>query len=301
MSVKLIEAAGAAVLRDGPNGREVLIIHRPRYDDWALPKGKLEPGETAPGAAAREVAEETSYKIRLLAPLDRSSHRLTKSSDKIVDWWRGFAVDSFAAPADIDDPLDGPPEVDQVSWLGLGEAADWLSYDQDRAVIEQAASQPFTTPLILVRHAKAINRKDWDGTEAARPLRARGRVQSRQLIPLFDAYGVAELITSPWRRCAATLQPYALQSKISSQQLSILNEEEGSADPDAVVAAMDAIVERSVVEHRPIAICGHRPVLPTMFAGLGLPDRVVSTAECVVVHLTDAGEVHAVETHRPRA
>ncbi|QDP98238.1 NUDIX domain-containing protein [Microlunatus elymi] len=299
--MKIIQAAGAAVLRDGPHGREVLIIHRPRYDDWTLPKGKLEPFETFPEGAVREVAEEASSWIRLLSPLDRTSHLLSESAEKIVAWWRADAIGPTDGQVKINISKDGLPEVDEVRWCGMAEAAARLSYAQDRSVVEQAANQPYTTPLIVVRHAKAINRKDWDGTEADRPLRARGRVQARRLAPLLSAYGVQELVTSPWRRCAATVQPYALAHKIKSEQLPILSEAEGSADPDAVAATMRRIAERAVVEHRPIAVCGHRPVLPTMFAALELPERAVSTAECVVVHLTDTGAVHAVETHRPLA
>ena len=310
--MKHIEAAGAVVLRDTSDGQEVLVVHRPRYDDWSLPKGKLDPGETLPQAAVREVAEETGTKIRLLAPLDRIGYRVG-SAAKQVSWWRGLTSAVVPDPPgraergdddhDDDDHQDSDavPEVDQISWLSPAEADKRLNYDQDRFVLAQAAAQPITTPLIVVRHAKAINRKDWDGTDAGRPLRPRGRMQSRRLAPLLDAYGVAELITSPWQRCVATLQPYALQHRIRSVTLPILNEDEGSDDPTGVAAAMDEMRERAVVEHRPIAVCGHRPVLPHMLSALDLPERALSTAECVVVHLTDTAEVHAVELHRPRA
>jgi 8-oxo-dGTP diphosphatase len=301
--VKTIEAAGAVVLRAAGDGaREVLAVHRPRYQDWSLPKGKLEPGESLPAAAVREVAEETAHSIRLMSPLDDSRHRSSKSAEKRVSWWHGLAV--AEAPVELGDPEhpvdESSLEVDQVAWLSLTEAAERLSYQQDRELLAQAAEQPTTTPLIVVRHAKAVSRKDWDGSDPDRPLRARGRVQSRRLVPLLAAYGVQELITSPWLRCAATLQPYSLEAKIRSTALPILNEEEGSDDPDGVAAAIEELRERAVVGHRPIAICGHRPVLPHMLAALDLPARPLATAECVVVHLTDTGEVHAVERHRPR-
>jgi 8-oxo-dGTP diphosphatase len=301
--VKTIEAAGAVVLRPGADGgREVLVVHRPRYDDWSLPKGKVEPCESLPGAAVREVAEETGHSVRLLSPLDRLSYRTSKSAEKQVSWWHGLSVAEVPPTAGDDHPGDrAAPEVDQVSWLPLDRAADDLSYGQDRRLVDQAALQPTTTPLIIIRHAKAISRKDWDGKEPQRPLRPRGRVQSRRLVGMLAAYGVQELISSPWARCAATLQPYALQTRTNVTTLSILNEEEGSDDPDGVAATMDDLRERAVVEHRPIAVCGHRPVLPHMLAALDLPDRPLSTAECVVVHLTDTGAVHAVERHRPRA
>ncbi len=301
--MRTIEAAGAVVLRSGADRRrEVLVVHRPRYDDWSLPKGKLDPDEELPAAAVREVVEETGQPVRLLSPLDRHSYRSAKSVHKQVCWWIGHPVgDPDPTPAGHRRPDDGSqPEVDEVAWLPVELAADRLSYDQDRKLVDQAAEQPVTTPLIVVRHAKAVNRKDWDGDDRDRPLRARGRVQSRRLVPLLAAYGVQQLISSPWARCASTLQPYALQARVAVTTLAILNEEQGCDDPDGVAATMDELRELAVVEHRPIAVCGHRPVLPHMLTALDLPDHPLGTAECVVVHLTDTGQVHAVERHRPR-
>lgn len=305
--MRVIEAAGAVVLRRGADGgREVLVVHRPRYDDWSLPKGKVDPDEAVPATAVREVAEETGQTVRLLTPLDRHSYGSSKSAHKQVSWWIGHPVgEPDPLPAGHRPPEGGkrdrrPPEIDEVAWLPLEVATDRLSYDQDHKLVDQAAEQPVTTPLIVVRHAKAINRKDWDGDDADRPLRARGRVQSRRLVPLLTAYGVQQLISSPWTRCANTLQPYSLQARIAVTTLPILNEEQGCDDPDGVAATMDELRELAVVEHRPIAVCGHRPVLPHMLSALDLPDRPLGTAECVVVHLTDTGEVHAVEHHRPR-
>jgi 8-oxo-dGTP diphosphatase len=302
--MKIIEAAGAAVLRDGPKGRpEVLLVHRPKYDDWSLPKGKIEPGELLPTTAVREVGEEARTLVSLRAPLDRSTRKNGKSSEKHVSWWRGVAVDRPPLPPELpdEDGSDGTPEVDEVSWMSVKRARKRLSYDQDRDVLDQALEQPVTTPLVLVRHAKAINRKDWAGSDAARPLRPRGRVQSRRLMPLLAAYGVEQLYSSPWQRCVGTLQPYSLHTKIPTVRLPILNEDEGSDDPDGVGVAIDRLREETVVRRSPAVICGHRPVLPHMLAALDLPVRPLATAECVVVHLTDTAEVHAVEYHRPRA
>ncbi|WP_195908930.1 NUDIX domain-containing protein [Microlunatus sp. Gsoil 973] len=302
--MRVIEAAGAVVLRRTGDATEALVVHRPRYDDWSLPKGKLEPGEISPTAAVREVLEETGTHIRLQAPLDATSYLTPKSAEKTVSWWRGTVLDDHQVRASAHDDEDRYPEiseVDDVAWLSIDEAADRLHYDLDRTTLDQAMEQPVTTPLIIVRHAKAINRKDWHGTDPDRPLRPRGRVQSRQLINILGAYGIRELYTSPWLRCTATLQPYALDARLSSTALAILNEELGADDPAGVSEAMDGLRERAVVEHRPIAVCGHRPVLPAMLAALDVPDRPLTTAECVVVHLTDTAAVHAVEFHRPLA
>lgn len=301
--MRVIQAAGAVVLRHSDDGVEVLAVHRPRYDDWSLPKGKLEAGETAPAAAVREVTEETGLRVRLQSPLDSFSYRTAKGAEKMVSWWRGSVIGDPRPRSACDEADDHPDklEVDEVGWLSIDEADNRLDYELDRKLLGQALQQPVTTPLIIVRHAKAINRKDWHGTDPDRPLRPRGRVQSRQLIGVLGSYGVGELYTSPWLRCTATLQPYALDSRLSSTALAILNEEEGADNPAGVAEAMDRLRERAVVEHRPIAVCGHRPVLPHMLAALDVPDRELATAECVVVHLTDTAAVHAVEFHRPLA
>ena len=293
----IIEAAGGVVLRR-PADRtcEVLVVHRPKYDDWSLPKGKLEPNETPAEAAVREVEEEASLKINLSAPLDRISYPIADDNRKQVWWWTSRHDSAEASIA-----FRPSKEVDQVAWLPVTEAADRLSYRQDREVLTQALDQPRTTPLIIVRHSKAINRKDWDGSDAARPLRARGRMQSRRLIPLLGAYGIRELITSPWLRCFATMQPYALNEGITQTRLGILSEDEAAADPDAVTAAIDEIRERCVIDRTPTAICCHRPVLPDILRGLDLPPQTLTTAECLILHLTDTAEVHAVERQRPLA
>lgn len=290
------------MLRRSHDAVEVLAVHRPRYDDWSLPKGKLEAGETSPAAAVREVTEETSLRIRLQSPLDSFTYRTAKGAEKTVSWWRGSVVGDPRPKRIYDDVLEDHrelPEVDEVEWLSIDDADNRLDYELDRKLLGQALEQPTTTPLIIIRHAKAISRKDWHGTDPDRPLRPRGRVQSRQLIGVLGSYGVSELYTSPWLRCTATLQPYALDSRLSSTALAILNEEEGSDDPDGVAEAMDLLRERAVKGHLPIAVCGHRPVLPHMLSALDVPERALATAECVVVHLTDTAEVHAVEFHRP--
>lgn len=299
----MVEAAGAVVLRAGADGeQQVLVVHRPRYDDWSLPKGKLELGEIPPVAARREVFEEASTLINLRAPLDQIRYPTKKATEKVVSWWRAVATEipDGDAPTELRES-GGVIEVDELAWLPLEAATERLDYEADRELVLQAVEQPTTTPLILLRHAKAVNRKDWDGKDADRPLRARGRVQSRRLVPLLEAYGIRELITSPWARCATTMRPYAVQHRIRQTELDVLNEEQAEQDPDAVVAATARIAEQAVVDHRPAAICGHRPMMKHLLRALDIPDRPFATAECLVAHLTDTGEVHAIEMHRPRA
>jgi 8-oxo-dGTP diphosphatase len=104
------------------------VIHRPRYDDWSLPKGKLDPGESFEDGAVREVLEETGVRGRIVAELDPTSYVDRKGRDKLVRWYRM----ALEAEPDAFVPND---EVDELRWLTPAEARDVLTYDHDRALI----------------------------------------------------------------------------------------------------------------------------------------------------------------------
>lgn len=288
---KIVHAGGAVVLREHDGRREVAIVHRRKYNDWSLPKGKTENGETVPVAAVRELWEEAAARVRLGTPLDRTVYALDKDTRKHVAWWVGIAHEVHKRAPDR--------EIDMVSWLPIKLALKRLSYKEDRALVEQALDQPPTTPLIIVRHAKAMDRKDWTHPDQGRPLRAAGRVQARRLVPLLAAYGVVDLVSSSSSRCLSTVLPYAQRYAIEPEREPRLTEEEGTGDAEAVAAVLERVRERVVLSGRPAAVCGHRPVLPHMLAALDIPDRPMATAECLVAHLTSTGEVHALERHRP--
>jgi 8-oxo-dGTP diphosphatase len=120
-----VHAAGGLVVRD--DGR-IAVIHRPRYDDWSLPKGKLDPGESFEDAARREVEEETGVRARIVGELDPARYVDNKGRDKLVRWYR-MALDG--EPADFV-PND---EVDELRWLTPDEALALLRYDHDRALL----------------------------------------------------------------------------------------------------------------------------------------------------------------------
>jgi 8-oxo-dGTP diphosphatase len=122
-----VEAAGGLVTRPGRAGAEVLVVHRPRYDDWSLPKGKLDPGESHAEAARREVEEESGWQCELGAELPDVRYRDRRGRPKHVRYWRMTPIrfTSFT-------PND---EVDEALWLSIPEAATLLSYDADRQLL----------------------------------------------------------------------------------------------------------------------------------------------------------------------
>ena len=122
----MIRAAGGLVVRDG----SVLLVHRPRYDDWTFPKGKAEPGEDDDACALREVREETGFDCELLDELARTEYVDAKGRPKRVRWWRMLPIDGAFEPNN---------EVDEIRWLDPAGAAALLSYERDLALLEAVA------------------------------------------------------------------------------------------------------------------------------------------------------------------
>lgn len=281
-----VVAAGAVVLRRGGGGHEVLLVHRPKYDDWSFPKGKLDRGELAPVAAVREVGEETGLAVRLGRPLDDQLYVVQGGRAKVVHYW-------VARPLDGDDvsAYVANREIDEVTWVPVEEAAALLSYSRDRATLEQALKRRRrTATLVVLRHARARSRQRWRADDRFRPLLKVGEHQADRLVPLLAAYDVTRLVSSSSTRCVTTLVPYADATGRRVVTDDGLSEEKATQEgiAERVGALLDA-AKRTVV-------CSHRPVLPAVFAALGLDDPHLEPGEMVVVHHR-RGKVLETERH----
>lgn len=289
---KQTTAAGCVVLRPGQGEEpEVLLVHRPRYDDWSLPKGKIRADESLPGCAARETTEETGVAVQLGVPVGRISYPIGGGT-KTVYYWRARAVKNGRH--------EPGAEVDRIEWVPVTDALHRITYLDERPLVHQALAQPDTTPLLVVRHAKAMLRSNWSKRDQARPLDERGRRQSILLVPLLEAYRVQRLASSTSVRCTRTLQPYAKAHRLEVEGWTTLSEEQAVQDTRAVSTLMERFVKQTVGAGEPMAVCGHRPVLPTMLEALGVPSRALKPGAVLVAHLGADAEVVAVEIHKPR-
>lgn len=262
-----VQAAGALVWRVRTGRLQVALVHRPRYRDWSWPKGKLEPGERVEEAAIREVAEETGLEVVLGIPLPGLTYPVN-GRPKQVHYWAAQVAgrhDGPALHARPPVPLAPRTEIDRWAWFDVTDAAARLTRRSDLEpldvlVAEFAANRLDTRALVVLRHARARKRWAWDGNEATRPLTPTGQRQAQALVPLLSAFGVGHLVTSPWERCARTLQPYAEATGLEPVAPDLLTEEAHDDSP----ARVAQLVANLMAFPGDVVLCTHRPVLPTV-------------------------------------
>ena len=197
-----VRAAGGVLYRPAGDGIEVCLVHRPRYDDWALPKGKLDGAEHPMAGAVREVAEETGCAGVPCLRLPTLAYDLPDGTPKTVDFW----LMRLASEG----PVVDTAEVDELAWLSPAAARERLSYDDERAVLDRAAALPPVTSVVaVVRHAHAGERKEWKGNDALRPIDERGRQQSERIGAVLSLLRPERLIAATPLRCKQTLEPLA--------------------------------------------------------------------------------------------
>ena len=322
-----MRAAGALVWREKGGDLQVLLVHRPRYDDWSFPKGKLESGESLCACAVREVAEETGAQVRLEQPLETVRYRLGDGTRKEVRYWAARELDrgspALAARGRI--PRASRSEIDGVQWMGVKEARKRLDHAIDRDLLGSLVDlweddKLDTWTLVLVRHARAVKRSGWnrpkkrtaEQDEATRPLTGdHGRARARALAPILAAYGVGRAISSPWRRCCDTMAPYCRAAGLKLELEPAITEHAHATAPKAT----RKVVERALrMREGPVALCTHRPVLPAVMDVVAeyapgkllrsVPNRDpwLKTGEIMVIHMARRphGKIRAVAIEKQR-
>lgn len=261
---KTIWAAGGVLWRPRENnGVEIGVIHRPRYDDWTLPKGKLESDETLMMTAVREIGEETGYRVRLGRYLRDVGYDIS-SGRKRVRYWSARAVGGDFADNH---------EVDEMEWLGIDAAERLLSYSQDRRVLREFTRLPADLDtLLLVRHAKAGSRSRYRGDDRLRPLDAEGRAQADALSVMLPAFGTTEIHSADRTRCEQTVAPTAQALGVPIISEPALSEEAFRDDP---VAAQRRIVDLAANSGAIVrTVCSQGKVIPPLMEWWSTRDGV---------------------------
>ena len=288
-----IEAAGGVLWRpaaDG-SGAEICIVHRPKYDDNSVPKGKLGKGEHILIAAAREVTEETGYTLVIGPPLPEMSY-LKDGVPKRVRFWSMRAVSGEFAPND---------EVDRIMWVSPAQALTLLTVGRDPSVVEAfAADTTPTVALVIVRHASAGDPTAWDGDDRDRPLDDVGHQQAAAIAEIFSLYGITHVLSADVLRCIETVKPFADTAAITVDSEPLLSDGGFAQSPAAAVQRLLDMAESG----QATALCSQGTVIPSVVTSLcasyGFPPPKVPDlrkGESWVVHLA-VGERRIVSMER---
>ncbi|HWF30328.1 MAG TPA: NUDIX hydrolase [Mycobacterium sp.] len=255
---RIVYAAGAVLWRQGSADSadpelEIALIHRPRYDDWSLPKGKVDPGETAPVAAAREVFEETGQHAVLGRRLDMVSYPIEQGVKKVY-YWAARATGGQFTPG---------KEVDELVWLPVADAIKKLDYAHDRKMLRHFSKQPANTHTVLVvRHGTAGRKSRFSGDDTKRPLDKRGRAQAEALVAQLIVFGATDVYAADRLRCHQTVEPLAEELGVAIQNEPTLTEESYTKNPKR---GRHRVMDIAAKEGTPV-ICTQGKVIPDLIA-----------------------------------
>ena len=257
----IIRAAGGVLWTDGTDTPLVAVVHRPRYDDWSLPKGKRASGEHLIQTATREVAEETGFAAVVGQRLPSQQYEVL-DGDKTVDWWAMRAAGGAFRPGN---------EVDQLRWLSAAGATPLLTYDRDRLVLGAFGTAPIPSAFVLlVRHAKAGNRAAWSGDDRLRPLDSAGAKQARRLAEILPMWAPERVASADRLRCTQTVAPLAAALELSVELEPAASEEAFQADPDTAIARIRGLAKLGGAS----VLCSQGGAIPAAVSMLAAADGV---------------------------
>jgi len=249
-----IWAAGCVVARRNKKGKaRYLIVHRPHYDDWTLPKGKLDKGESFLDAALREVREETGIvgkRPRFIGSIGYITHA---GNAKVVRWWLTTVKRGAFKP-------NG--EVDEVKWVSHRKGLERLTFRNDRRVLNRAHdmyNERSAGTIYLVRHASAGIRSETDTSDWKRPLDGKGKKQTKEIRDLLMAHPISRISSSNYTRCMTTVSPFAKRLGVPVEAEAALVE---GTHPHRVVKLISDLQSESAV------LCSHGDVISDLIGHL---------------------------------
>ena len=312
MTDSAVYAAGAVVWRVVEGKVRILLIHRTKYRDITLPKGKVDPGEMLAQTAAREVEEETGIRVHLGVPVGVSRYYMREKRQKIVHYWAAEATeDAIRASTFVPNG-----EIAALEWVTLKKARTLLSYPIDVEILDEFIALAEhgaldSVPLVVLRHAQAVPRKAWDGPDASRPLTAHGKTQAKAIAGALASFGVRKVVTSDAVRCVETVRPLAKLIGAKKTKTGLISQDAWGAG----TADVRAVVGKRVRLRTPAVLCSHRPVLPTLLSEIALATGTIpgsylgdaadlEPAGFSIAHLSAShpgSGIIAIETHEPKA
>jgi len=277
-----IIAAGSVVWRRNLSDEvEVAFVHRIKYNDWSLPKGKREGDEPLIATAYRETVEETGFAVRFGPCLGSVSYQVG-DLPKTVTYWSARFLSQDSSP--------NPLEVDQVKWVRISEIENFITRTLDREIITRFLSIDLDTkPLILLRHAKAIEREDWAGEDTDRPLSSLGERQAKRMTINFQPFAVEEIHTSSAVRCYESITPMARALNIDVFFTDSLSEDVYTKGKERPIK----YVHRLLVNDYSTLVCSHNPILPEVISSF--VDKFGVEVDKVKLEPGDAWVAHHIE------
>lgn len=285
-----VSAAGGVVWRPGERTKpEVALIHRPRYDDWTLPKGKLHAGESPLAGAVREVGEEIGAAVAVSRRLARVRYPFGAGRKEVSYWVMRYLGGAFTAG----------DEVDDVVWLTPGKARKQVTYEVDRTVLADFAAAPVPdSVVVLVRHAKAGKRSDWSGDDYERPLEEAGEWQASQLVEFLSSFRPDRICSARPLRCRQTVQPLAQELELPVRITAEFDDREYLRSPDAALTALHALAKPGRVS----VVCSQGETIPALIDAVAPMNRSSETRKGAawVLSLVDGDVVAADHYDAPR-
>ena len=276
-----IRAAGGVVWRDDSGPLRIAVIHRDRYDDWSLPKGKLNHGESRLSAAVREVHEETGAVVVATRRLIETAYLVDDVPKTVQFWAMRYRSGEFMRNSEVDD----------LRWLPLPEARTALTHDVDRSVLDAFAARPVPqSVIVLLRHAKAGRRTQWQGDDRLRPLDKAGRLQARELPAFLSAFTPVSVVSADRVRCVQTLEPFAVATGMDLAISPAFSDESYLDDPEATQNELLALAKSLPAA----VVCSQGIAVPGLVTDLtGLEDTRARKGAAWVLSFADGAVVSA--------
>ena len=278
---KIILAAGALVWRKSKEKKiEIAVIHRPKYNDWTIPKGKVELNESSIACAYREVIEETSLETEFGMYLGEVKYQSLDGPKQVSFWSAQVVKENTFTPNS---------EVDEIKWVEAAKAAKFLSLESDTEILSKFNKLKYESkPLVLLRHAKALSRDEWQGDDDDRPLDSLGQMQAKRLLSIYQAFNLEQIHTSDAIRCYDTVEPMA---KALGLRLEVSNKLSESAFKKDKEDAFDYARDLIKSDKRAL-LCSHNPILPKVLNKLTKKSDVESDEE--KLYPADAWVIHRI-------